>query len=205
MDLRKKSSVHLLIGAGFALIIAGGIWYAAERDMVIQAQTPEEIALETNSAHYKDADLGFSLYYPKAWEMLASGKKIVFQNVGPGKDRIIITKVSGGSVTDTDSKFGNVTYRYDSSTKKWMKNSGTEAKTEAMPNFGTASNLPVFSGTGRWKTNIIALSSNTFLVINITGSGYTDALDPFTKTVTADKQSINSKELSNALRTLNTQ
>jgi len=69
----------------------------------------------------------------------------------------------------------------------------------AEPEFYTLGNLPVFTGTGRWKTNIVALSHDKFLIINVGGGGFTDPLDPLTKTVMRTDQKIEDKKLKKAL------
>jgi hypothetical protein len=70
----------------------------------------------------------------------------------------------------------------------------------AQPKFYTLTGLPVFRGVGRWGTDILALSTHSFLIINAGGNGELSSLvDPLTKTVARIDQKIGDKELKNAL------
>jgi len=145
---------------------------------------------------YTDQGLGFSLSYPAEWKLDTSSGNIEFTNLGPdGSDFITIKRVMGTSVTDTDSKFGNTTVRFDTKTNQWMvtrpDENGNEVEAASKPDFLTDTGLPVFSGTGRWATDIVALSHDKFLIVNVSGSGWREGLDPFVKTIS----------LSNALPT----
>ncbi len=107
-------------------------------------------------------------------------------------DRITVTFSSGTAMTDTDAKFGPVTYFYAATGPNganWYRKRGdemtgdTETVTLATPAAYTADGMLAFLGTSRWKTYIVPLSKTHFMKINITGSGKTDALDVLLKTV----------------------
>ena len=141
---------------------------------------------------YTDEEFGFSLYYPESF--LLSSKlpdgfprgDIYFLNAGPYDDIIIMTKYAGDRVADNDAKFGSIAYFYDQNQNRWMGDYNTDGKQGVYPvepKFYTSGNFPVFDGIGRWKTNIVAISHNKFLIINMTGGGFTEPLDPLTKTI----------------------
>ncbi len=71
---------------------------------------------------------------------------------------------------------------------------------KATPIFYTVSGLPVFAGTTRWKTNIVAISQNKFAVINITGSGWTKVIDPLSKTFMTSDSHVSASELNAAIK-----
>ncbi len=130
---------------------------------------------------------GFSFEYPTGWT-LESGTEVPTLLSTEG-DRISFTKVSGDKVQDVDNKFGDVTYFFDEILNEWQVIWNTDsqpadqgAKT-AVPSFYTETGLSVFAGIGRWKTDIVALSHDQFLLVNITGSGETADLDPLVKTI----------------------
>lgn len=136
---------------------------------------------------------GISFIKSPTWNITTNttDKVVVSQVVQDGNDgnTITLTSISGNSVTDSDAKFGNITYYYDENSKAWMvklpdeQYGGSMSPTIAKPAFYTTSGLPVFNGTGRWGTYIIPLSSTTFLKLNISGGGLTQPLIDLTKTV----------------------
>lgn len=109
------------------------------------------------------------------------------ENASP-KNVMTLSYLSGSSVTDTDAKFGSVSYFYDALGQKWMKNAQDESTgepytAEAVPDSLAADGMPVFLGTGRWKTYIVALSHTTFLKMNIGGDGNSRPLGDLLGTV----------------------
>lgn len=149
---------------------------------------------------YTDNEFGFSFYYPKSWQLSREeGDIIKLENPDP----IEIIKYSGQRVEDSDAKFGRVAYYYDENTKQWMGDYNTDfyAGIELVePIFYTIPGyspvgFPVFEGVGRWKTNIVGLSNEKFLIINISGSGFTVELDPFTKTITSPRRKVYDDEI----------
>ncbi len=142
---------------------------------------------------YVDKAFGFSFSYPTAWKVETKnvaryGDAIVLTK--PDGDSIIIGKVSGTEVQDDDAKFGSVTYYFNSGAGTWMW-MGDDDRGDAVlpavatPIFSTDSGLQVLAGRGRWKTDIVPLSHTKFLIVNMTGSGYTKDLDPLVKTIAA--------------------
>lgn len=121
-----------------------------------------------------------------------AGKIILSDTAGDGKgDSMTIEYIMGDKINDNDAKFGDVTYYYEKSTGRWLEinNAATKepnqfstpapARVVAM----TQDKMPVFPGTKRWLTYIIPLSTNTFLKLNITGSGYIKPLEDLVKTI----------------------
>lgn len=131
---------------------------------------------------------GYSFEYPTGWA-LESGTEVPTLLSTEG-DRISFTLVSGDKVQDVDSKFGDVTYQFDETLNEWQVTWNTDATvgTDQGPKsaellFNTNSGFPVFAGVHRWKTDVVALSHTQFLLVNITGSGETTALDPIVNTL----------------------
>lgn len=140
-------------------------------------------------ASYTDTEFGFSFFYPKGWQVSESGNTVTIAIPGTEGDRINIVKIEGDRVQNTDTKFGSVSYFYDPENGLWMYETDSDVISTstrsgvAIGEFHTVAELPVFKGTQRWKTDIVALSVNKFLVFNITGGGNTAPLDPIVKTV----------------------
>ncbi|HVM90559.1 MAG TPA: hypothetical protein VMU11_01530 [Verrucomicrobiae bacterium] len=137
---------------------------------------------------YTDQGLGFTLTYPAEWNLDTSSGDIKFTNLGPdGDDFITIKRVMDVSATDTDSKFGDTKVRFDEKTSQWMVTRPDENEEEveapSQPDLLTDTGLPAFSGTGRWATYIVALGHAKFLIVNVSGSGWTDGLQSFVKTI----------------------
>jgi hypothetical protein len=138
---------------------------------------------------YSDPPTGFSFTYPATWGLATSTGDIKLTNLGPdGSDFITIKRAMGDSVTDTDSKFGDTMLRFDATTSQWMitqpDQNENEVERVATPDLMTDTGLPAFRSTGRWATYIVALSHTKFLIVNISGDGWTGGLDPFVKTIT---------------------
>jgi hypothetical protein len=163
--------------------------------------------LEDLFTKYTDEEFGFSFYYPRSFKISSSHEffegDIFLTNVGAYNDVIIIIKKLGPRVEDFDAKFGKVAYFFDESKNQWMEEEYTEfgmSISPIKPSSYTISGLPIFPGKGRWETNIVALSTNKFLIINISGSGWTEILDPLTKTVIRTDQKVEDEKLKNALK-----
>jgi hypothetical protein len=136
---------------------------------------------------YDDPALGFSFTYPAEWRLDSSSGDIKLTNLGPdGDDFIIIHRSIGPSYTSSDSKFGDTTLRYDSASATWMitqpNENEDEVETVATPDFTTDTGLPVFGSLKRWASELVALSSDKIVEVNVSGSGWTDGLHPFVKT-----------------------
>ncbi len=158
-----------------------------------ETETPALITESSNWKKYTDSNFGYSFYYPKTWKVSYTESRVTITNFGPtrnesGSASISFLEVQDSKAFVTDSKFGNTTLYYDDNSKQWMKTSpGANEEYETKPAkvaFSTISGLPVYSSTGRWKTVIIPLSHTKFLVANITGSGYTAALNLLTSAIT---------------------
>jgi hypothetical protein len=138
------------------------------------------------------SDWGVSLTKASGWALTSntSGKVLLTEVSQPG-DEISVDYVSGTTITDTDSKFGSITYLYDSTKQMWMETDNEEGEgvsphptpVQAIAVMYTADGLPVFKGTARWETFIVPLSHTTFLRLNIGGSGYSQPLNDLVKTI----------------------
>lgn len=136
---------------------------------------------------------GVSFINPSGWKPTINTNRVTFLQQGGQSegDEITIDYISGNSITDTDAKFGSITYSYDSTRQTWVETNDQEGEgisphttpTPATPVTYTTSGLPVFRGTRRWLTYIVPLSHTTFLKLNISGSGYTQTLTDFVKTI----------------------
>ncbi len=135
-----------------------------------------------------------SFYKGTTWNITTNTNNLIVltQTSGEWKgDIITLEYVSGPSVTSEDSKFGNITYSYDEVKQSFVSTSnisGEHVTTSTGPVPAviaayTADNMPAFPGTKRWLTYIVPLSHTSFLKLNITGSGNTDALKELIKTV----------------------
>ena len=208
-------STLLAIGiiAVLVVVVGGGIlayqyYYIAEIEQPkIQTPTTEisetkTLTPQTESSIWKkyiDGNFGYSFYYPKTWKVSSTDNRVMIINFGPTKndpspDSISISEIQDSKAFVTDSKLGNTTLYYDDNSKQWMKTSpGAGELYETKPAkvaLNTISGLPVYSSTGRWKTVIVPLSHTKFLIVNITGSGYTTALDLLASAITETDASV---------------
>jgi hypothetical protein len=164
---------------------------------------------------YTDAHFGFSFWYPDGWQVttvtnppfgaqIQNGTIVKKMSVGNASDTwaIVIEEVNSPTMTITDTggagPFGPVTYYFDTSNKSWMKVTGEEsagvpvATTTANVSVSTMDGLSMFSGTSRFDTTIIPISTSTsssgvnFLVIS---DGGTVNATTLAKTVTATNPS----------------
>lgn len=141
-------------------------------------------------------ELGISFLKDPFWTQTTKGESVVLKNVGPsGKDVIYMTRFRGASVTTEDAMNGSVIYFYQIEQKTWMRIEYTgdltkqrELIPEAFaPIRATKDRKPILDGTNRTKTLIVALSINDFIIINISGSGYSAVLDSFVGGIQAVK------------------
>jgi hypothetical protein len=186
MTKSKKDSILLLVILGVFLIVGGSAYYFS----TIVDETGMRINAD-KTATFKSS-FGYSFTYPKGWMVSEKGNKVLVQDNDPEHkaDPVTITQVTGSSVTTQSGKFGLVTYWYDTDSKQWMSSGllngtgGYSVKPGAVtPIFMTTSGLPVLKGSSSWKTDIVPLGTNKFLIIDSPGSGRTEILDPLVKTV----------------------
>ena len=139
---------------------------------------------------------GVSLSKTSEWSVVSNtGNEIKLDIPGDthtGFAGIDIKCVLSNTITDTDAKFGNVTYFYDAGKKAWMETDNKEGEgitpnsipVIAVPLF-TVDGLPVFRGTGRWLTYIVPISQSSILYLHEgdTEGGYTQTLTNLVKTL----------------------
>ena len=142
----------------------------------------------------KQTGCGVSFSKTSDWSVISNTsnetKLDILPNEHTGFSGIDIKCVLGNSITDTDAKFGNITYYYESSSQKWMVNApnerdgGTLPAVVATPEF-TVNGFQVFKGTGRWLTYIIPISPSSILSLKEgdTEGGYTQTLTNLVKTI----------------------
>ncbi len=163
---------------------------------VANPESPNKTVVEVKNANeLSNADWHIAFTKGADWTVSnaqLSNKIVLSDTAGEGKgDSMTIEYVLGDKISDTDSKFGSVTYYYEKSTQRWLEVNNSETKdpnqlsTPAPARIATytADKLPVYAGTKRWLTYIIPLSTNTFLKLNITGSGATMPLQDLVKTI----------------------
>lgn len=156
---------------------------------------PGAPAVSQNVNVISQSDWRIAFTKPTGWDISTqtlSNKIVLSDTEGEGKgDAILVEYVMGDTISDSDAKFGNITYYYEKSTKRWLETDNAQtsaanqmsAPTLARTVAYTADKLPVYPGTKRWLTYIIPLSTNTFLKLNITGSGATAPLQDLVKTI----------------------
>lgn len=121
------------------------------------------------------------------WNITAnSTNQIVLTDPSSG-DVMTMDYISGATVSDTDGKFGPVSYSFDNNQQKWLvtrldEETGSNSTTPATPVM-TVSGFPIFAGTHRWLTYIVPISHTTFIKVNITGSGNTKPLQDLILTI----------------------
>lgn len=183
-----------------------------------------DVAASNGWQKFSNHGFEYSFYYPDTWKVLALSDTVIISNFGPFKnedhpDTLVIKQVDGKKITDSDAKFGTISYYYDDNSRQWMKVSdgeggesydaqgnpyyveGSTAPQPAKPVFKTISGLPVFSGTGRWGTVIIPLTHERFLLLNMdgTGSGFSQVLYPLAAAVTELDANIPESAISSAV------
>jgi hypothetical protein len=140
------------------------------------------------------SDWGVSFAKTSDWNITGNAASEVKLTEASGEDAgdtMTIDYVSGQNIMDTDAKFGTITFSYDETKQIWVETDNEEGEgvsphttpVAATTTIYTTDNLPVFTGTGRWLTYIIPISHTTFLKLNITGSGSTQALEDLVKTL----------------------
>jgi len=206
----KTNWKFLLIVVVLAVIVGGGIlayqywWLPKEEIKPLEIKLPEREApkvettrdwledliteyTNTDFLKYTDYEFGFSFYYPKSWQLSRKEGDVLVLN------ETEITKYSGLRVEDSSAALGNVAYYYDENARQWMGDydtDGYQGIEPVEPIFYTLSDFPVFEGIRRWKTNIVAISDGKFLIVNVSGGGFTADLDPFTQTITDPDEKV---------------
>ncbi|GEM_PF-2921768 len=183
-----KNETMVILPASDSMLVSSAEYKIAQ-DIITSAQL-----LDLGSDLISKNNWGVSFMRASDWRTTVdTDNQVVLQQVsGQWKgDKIKIDYFSGERIFDESTKFGDVTYWYDSNQQKWMTRldevhgqNGTEkpANLEAVRNFLKV-NFLVFSGTGRSVTYIIPLSHTTFLKLNISGSGNPQALTDLVKTI----------------------
>lgn len=156
------------------------------------AAASSAVRIDLLSEKVASSALGITFIKDPFWKQTASGNAVTLKRVGPeAKDVIYIKRFSGASVTTEDPENGNVMYFFDSQKGSWMKveyvgqslnqsGGGTKGVPVAfVPSRFTKDGKPVFEGTSRTRTLIVALDTSDFIIVNISGTGYAGILDYF--------------------------
>lgn len=169
-------------------------------EYIIRATSSNSFATTTRvdvlSVTTVSKDLGVSFKVDPYWQVTPKWNTpyptVRIAKVGPrATDVITMTRFSGTSVSTEDSINGNVMYYYDSNTQLWMTLNYTNSMpinkslsaTSFTPTSFTVNQKPIFKGTTAAKTLIVAPNTNDFIIVNISGSGYSSILDEFVKNI----------------------
>jgi len=154
-----------------------GSSYAGPLDGCVIFNTANTSNSTTDINLIKQTACGVSLSKTSNWSVVSNTsnetKLDIIPNPYTGFSGIDIKCVLGNTITDTDNKFGKITYFYDSSSQKWMVNSPDEQgigmqtlpAVVAIPE-STVSGFPVFRGTKRWLSYIIPISQSSILYLS---------------------------------------
>lgn len=187
----KKTASSNLNGAASKNIIT---------EYIIRATSSNSFSTTTRvdvlSATTISKDLGVSFKVDPYWQVTPKWNTpyptVRIAKVGPrATDVITMTRFSGTSVSTEDSINGNVMYYYDSNTQLWMTLNYTNSTpinqslsaTSFTPTSFTVNQKPILKGTTPTKTLIVALNTNDFIIVNISGSGYSSILNEFVKNI----------------------
>jgi len=202
--MNKRGSTTLTILVILAVVLIGvlGCIYLSKISSTPPTSNSED---SSNGNLVSRSDWGISFVKTSDWNVTASsGTQMELTQVnGENKgDRMTIQFISSGSgsqITDSDAKFGDVTYRYEQTNGKWMVTGitdmnamdGPTSTRQAVPQFMLhgidGRQLPVFQGRSRWLTYIVPLNPFLFLKFNITGSGATQPLTDLVKSMKETK------------------
>jgi len=149
---------------------------SAPKELLVEE---EVVSLDLASAE-NDSALIMTDWYSFAkiydWSINNDGSDIVLtkksgDNAG---DKITISQKYGNEITDTDAKFGDLTLYYNDYDSTWRQETG-DYPSVVSPYQYIFGSIPVFSGTGRWRTYIIPAPKfgTGFIKLNISGSGDT--------------------------------
>ena len=152
--------------------------------------------VDTLSTTTTSSSLGITYKVDPFWVIAKKGSSnmpvVIIKKVGPkAADVITMTRFQGTSAGTEDPTYGNVSYYYDNSSGQWMSvhysdsaasNTSVEPEPVTLSQF-TVGNKPIFRGTSATKTLIVALNTNDFIIVNISGTGYSDILNDFVKNI----------------------
>ncbi|MFO0743732.1 MAG: hypothetical protein U0469_01625 [Candidatus Paceibacterota bacterium] len=163
-------------------------------NQVVETLTPP--VKQTNNNLISKPEWNVSFSKTSDWSITTNNlnKIILTQIKGQwAGDTINISYVSGNSITDSDAKFGGITYSYDKNSNSYMVYAQSEMDgswaTSSISYFSktyytnSGNPLTVFRGTGRWETLIVPIRGIGFIKFNISGGGYTQSLEDLVKTL----------------------
>lgn len=182
-----------------------------DQDQQAANANPGETSTVLAMQKFTDDTFGFAFTYPADWK-LEGTNDIVFHNLGPNRsttgagDTLTVGRIEGTSATVDDAAAGISRVFFNEITKEWMiaqNNAKGEFESKnAKPDYVTLSGLPVFKVHGKQATVIVPLTHKRFIVVNMNGSAWTGALEPFVKTIRTPSDKLKAEELSAAVKTM---
>lgn len=197
------------------ILIVLAVGYIVYKGNLQNSQTNNQAATSTSSSTnpvstkpflISKTSWGASFMYEQGWVVQPEGTedKVILKKVGGENDgdTMDINFVRASTVTNTDAKFGTITYTYDAQNRIWLVsgeadilyiNVPAEDRDKPVePHAATAfrttkSGLPIYPGVMRWKTEIIPIAPDRIIVAHVTGSGYTKDLETLVDTITLIK------------------
>lgn len=131
------------------------------------------------STGYVSSKNGVAFKVDKDWKISDNEGIIVIKNIGSdGQSRIIMSFSKGNSVVTHDDDNGDLALTYDSAKEVW-----TNFSSPIDPLYKTNSDQPVFKGTPKIETRVVAFGTKSFVIVNLVGTGKTTVIDRFTKTI----------------------
>ncbi|MBU3668678.1 MAG: hypothetical protein FGM57_01780 [Candidatus Taylorbacteria bacterium] len=144
----------------------------------------------TNTYISEKNDIGFKI--DETWSISDKTGLIAIQNVGKyGKNKIVISIAKTAVVKTSDATRGDFILSYRSEDSSWVKGvPNTEGNIDFVkisPDGYTMNGDPIFVGTTKRETRVIALEPSLYIIVNINGGDDTSIIDGFVETFSYTK------------------
>jgi hypothetical protein len=149
------------------------------------------LSVDKNLITHKD--WGVSFTKDDTWVLgEKTGSYFVLRSSAQGKvtDTIVVSYITGNSITDRDPKSSKyVLYYWDAKNGGGWYEAGNDGTSQdympriARPALVVFGGTPVFVGASGWQTYIVPLSQSTFIKMSIDGSGQTEPLNQLLQTM----------------------